>query len=145
MKSGIPKSKQRSNKMNTNKKTERILEDVQLKLSALWVAQMLTYFLGGVMKIFAGDFIAGEIDGIQITPIMWLGVAMLMVIPVVMVFLSLTCYWSRWANIVVAIFFFGLNLMGLFGSPSANEIFLFIVGLVFNALIFRYARRWLPK
>jgi hypothetical protein len=128
--------------MNTNKKTERILEDVQLKLSALWVALMLTYFLGGVMRIFAGDFIVGKIDGIQITQIMWLGLAIVMVIPVVMVFLSLTCYWSRWANIIFTLLFFGLNLFGLLGSPSAYEIFLIIIGLVFNVLIFRIARSW---
>jgi hypothetical protein len=141
--SEIQKSKQaRSNKMNTNKKTERILEDVQIKLSGLWVALMLTYFLGGIMRIFAGDFIAGEIDGIQITQFRWLGVAMLMVIPIVMVFLSLTCSVSRWANIIFALFFFGLNLMGLLGSPSANEIFLIIVGLELNVLIFQYARKW---
>jgi magnesium-transporting ATPase (P-type) len=143
MKPEIPKSKKkRSNKMKTNKKTERVLEDVQIKLSALWAALMLTYFLGCVMRILAGDFIVGEIGGIQSTPIMWLGLAMLMVVPVVMVFLSLTCSWSRWANIISAIIFFGLNLMGLLGYTSAYDTFLNIVGLVFNVLIFRYAWRW---
>ncbi|GAG63924.1 unnamed protein product, partial [marine sediment metagenome] len=29
--------------MNTNKKTARILEDVQIKLSALWVALMFIW------------------------------------------------------------------------------------------------------
>jgi hypothetical protein len=80
----------------------------------------------------------------QITPIMWLGLAMLMVIPVVMVFLSLTSTVSRSANIILAIFFFGLNLIGLPGSSSAYDIFLIIIGLVFNVLIFVYAWKW-PK
>ena len=35
--------------------------DVQIKLSALWVALMFTYLLGDVLRIFAGDFKAGEI------------------------------------------------------------------------------------
>jgi hypothetical protein len=36
------------------------MEDVQIKLSALWVALMLTYLLGDVLRIFSGDFKAGE-------------------------------------------------------------------------------------
>jgi hypothetical protein len=128
--------------MNTNKKTERILEVVQIKLSALWVALMLTYLLGSVIRIFTGDFIVGEIDGIQGTQIMWLGLAMLMVIPVVMVFLSLTYSWSRWTNIISAILFFGLNLIGLLEYNSAYITFLIIVGLVINVFIFRYSWRW---
>jgi len=64
--------------------------DVKIILSALWVALMLTYLLGDVLRIFSGDFKAGEIGGMQITQELWLGIAILMVIPIVMVFLSLT-------------------------------------------------------
>ena len=32
------------------------MEDVQIRLSGLWVALMLTYLLGDVLRIFAGDF-----------------------------------------------------------------------------------------
>ncbi|AOZ93884.1 hypothetical protein PNBC_06760 [Paenibacillus crassostreae] len=46
------------------------------------------------------------------------------------------------ANFISATLFFVLNLMGLPGSPSAYEIFLIIVMLVFNILIFGYAWRW---
>ena len=120
------------------------MEDVQIKLSALWIALMLTYLLGDVLRIFSGDFKAGEIGGMQITQIQWLGIAILMVIPVVMVFLSLTLNdpVNRWANIIVAIFFFGFNLIGLPTYPSAYDKFLIIVGLVFNALTVWYAWKW---
>jgi len=40
--------------------------DVQIKLSALWVALMLTYLLGDVLRIFSGDFKAGEIGAMKI-------------------------------------------------------------------------------
>lgn len=66
------------------------MEEVQIKLSALWAALMLTYLLGDVLRIFSGDFKAGEIAGMKITQTMWLGIAVLMVIPIVMVILSLT-------------------------------------------------------
>jgi len=118
--------------------------DVQTKLSALWVALMLTYLLGDVLRIFSGDFKAGEIGGMQITQKMWLGIAILMVIPIVMVFLSLTLNYpvNRWANIIVAIFFFVFNLIGLPTYPSAYDKFLIIVGLVFNTLTVWYAWKW---
>ena len=120
------------------------MEEMKIKLSALWVALMLTYLLGDVLRIFSGDFIAGEIEGMQTTQGLYLGMAILMVIPVVMVFLSLTLpnKANRWANIILAIFFFGFNLIGLPTYPSAYDKFLIIVGLVFNVLTVWYAWKW---
>lgn len=120
------------------------MEDVQIKLSALWVALMLTYLLGDVLRIFSGDFKSGEIGGVRITQTMYLGIAILMVIPIVMVFLSLTLNnpANRWANIIVAIVFFGFNLIGLPTYPSAYDKFLIIVGLAFNVLTVWYAWKW---
>ncbi len=120
------------------------MEDVQIKLSALWIALMLTYLLGDVLRIFSGDFVAGEIGGMQVSQTMFLGMAMLMVIPIVMVFLSLTLPHNinRWASIIVAIFFFGFNLIGLPTYPSAYDKFLIIVGLVFNVVTVWYAWKW---
>jgi len=132
--------------MNTTKNSARMLEDVQIKLSAIWVVLMLIYLLGDVMRIFSGDFGAGEMGGMQVTQEMYLGMAILFVIPIVMVFLSLTLPdpVNRWANIIVAIVFFGVNLIGLPTYPSAYDIFLNIVGLVFNVLTVWYAWKW-PK
>jgi hypothetical protein len=120
------------------------MEDVQIKLSAIWVALMLTYLLGDVLRIFSGDFKAGEIGGMQISQNMYLGMAALMVIPIVMVFLSLTLNQpvNRWANIILAIFFFIFNLIGLPTYPSAYDKFLIVVGLVFNVLTVWTAWRW---
>jgi hypothetical protein len=122
------------------------MEEIKIKLSALWVALMLTYLLGDVLRIFSGDFKAGEIEGMQVTQALYLGLAILLVIPAVMVFLSLTLPYKadRWANIVVAIFFFVFNLIGLPTYPSAYDKFLIIVGLVFNVLTVWYAWKW-PK
>lgn len=120
------------------------MDTLQIKLSGLWLALMLTYLLGDVLRIFSGDFKAGEIGGMKITQGMWLGIAMLMVMPIVMVFLSLTLRQpvNRWANIILAIFFFIFNLVGLPTYPSAYDKFLIIVGLVFNVLTVWYAWKW---
>jgi hypothetical protein len=120
------------------------MEDIQIKLSALWVALMLTYLLGDVLRIYSGDFKAGEIGGLQFSQIMWLGIAAMMVIPVVMVFLSLTLSYpvNRWTNIILAIIFFVFNLIGLPTYPSAYDKFLIAVSLVFNVLTVWYAWKW---
>lgn len=118
--------------------------DVRIILSASWAALMFTYLLGDVLRIFSGDFKAGEIQGVQATQVMWLAAAVLMLIPIVMLFLSLTLAYpaSRWANIIAAIFLFGFNLLGLPTYPSAYDKFLIIVGLVFNAVTIWYAWNW---
>jgi hypothetical protein len=120
------------------------MEDVKIILSASWVALMLTYLLGDVLRIYSGDFQAGKIGGVQITGNQWLGIAALMVTPIVMAFLSVALNYpvNRWANIIVAIVFFGFNLIGLPGYPSAYDKFLIIVGLGFNVLTVWYAWQW---
>jgi hypothetical protein len=61
-----------------------------------------------------------------------------------MVFLSLTLPFkaNRWANIILAIFIFGFDLVGLPTYTSAYAIFLIIVGLGFNVLTVWYAWKW---
>lgn len=120
------------------------MEDVKVSLAALWVCLMMTYLLGDVLRIFSGDFQAGAIGGMQISEAMYLGMAVLMVIPIVMVFLSLNLpdAVNRWSNILLSIFFFGFNLIGLPTYPSAYDRFLIVVGLIFNMLTVWYAWRW---
>jgi hypothetical protein len=120
--------------------------DTRIILSASWGALMLTYLLGDVFRIFSGDFHAGEMAGkpFQLTQGVWLGLAVLMVIPIVMIMLSLLLPYAvnRWASIIVAVFFFLFNLVGLPTYPSAYDKFLIIVGLVWNVLTVGYAWRW---
>jgi NADPH:quinone reductase-like Zn-dependent oxidoreductase len=44
-----------------------MLADEQIRLSLLWVALMLTYLLGDVLRIFAGDFVPGNIGGVKVS------------------------------------------------------------------------------
>jgi hypothetical protein len=115
-----------------------MIEETRIKLSALWVSLMLTYLLGDVLRIFSGDFVAGEVGG------MYLGLAALMVIPIVMVFLTLILKYAvgRWANLILPIVFFVFNAIGLPTYPSLYDQFLIVVGLVFNVLTVWFAWRW---
>jgi hypothetical protein len=106
---------------------------------------MLTYLLGDVLRIFAGDFKAGEAEGKKMTQKMLLGLATLMLLPIFMLFLSLTLTYPvvRWVNIFVAIGLFILNLVGLPGYPGAYDKFLIIIGLGWNVLTVWYAWNWI--
>ena len=117
--------------------------DTRIILSGLWVATMLTYLLGDVLRIFSGDFT--KMGGMQdVTKGMFLGIAILMVTPIVMVVLSMTLNYpvNRWANIIVAIFFLVFSLIQVPGYPSAYDKFLLIVSIVFNVLTVWYAWKW---
>jgi hypothetical protein len=120
--------------------------ETRIILCALWVALMLAYLLGDVLRIFSGDFAVGAMGGqkITFTQPMWLGIAILMVIPIVMIVLALVLPQpvNRWTNILVACFFFIFNLIGLPTYPSAYDKFLIAVGLVFNVLTVWYAWNW---
>jgi hypothetical protein len=120
------------------------MDNIKITLSAIWVALMLTYLLGDVLRIFSGDFSAGKMGGLQVSEKMYLGMAVLMMIPIFMVILSLTLKnpVNRWANIIIAIFFFIFNLIGLPTYPSAYDKFLIVVGLGFNVLTVWYAWKW---
>lgn len=119
---------------------------MQIKLSTIWIALMLTYLLGDVLRIFSGDFTPGQIEGVPVTQMVWLGMAAFMVIPILMVFLSITLGYSvnRWANMAVALLFFLFNLFGLPTYPSLYDQFLIVVGLAFNLLTVWYAWQWVP-
>ena len=119
------------------------MSEIRIKLSGIWVALMLTYLLGDVMRIFSGDFSAGEIGGMEMSQGIYLGMAVLMVIPILMVFLSLVLPEKaiRWTNIVVAIFLVVLNLFGL-PYKGWYDNFLIVMSFVFNALTVWYAWNW---
>ena len=121
-----------------------MMENVRIILSGIWVALMLTYLLGDVLRIFAGDFKVGEISGMPATQAIWFAAAIFMLIPIVMVVLSLTLTYPaiRWVSIVAAIILFAFNLVGLPTYPGAYDQFLIAVGLVFNGLTVWYAWKW---
>jgi uncharacterized membrane protein len=85
----------------------------------------------------------GELKGVQATQGMWLGIAVIMLIPIVMLVLTLTLKYPavRWTNIVVAIVVVILNLLGL-PYKGAYDNFLIVVSFVWNALTIWYAWQW---
>ena len=116
--------------------------DTRIILAGLWIATMLTYLLGDVLRIFAGDFM-GRIGGVEPTQAMWMLIAVIMLIPIVMIVLTLTLPYPaiRWATIVAAVLVALFNLAGL-PYKGAYDNFLIIVSVLLNALTVWYAWKW---
>lgn len=116
------------------------LDDINIILSVLWVACMLCYLLGDVIRIFAGVFKVGEIEGKPVSLKMYLFIAIIMVIPIIMAILSLLLPFplNGWINIGVAAFFILFNLAGIKGY-KAFDIFLLIISFGINGLTIWYS------
>lgn len=121
-----------------------MVEEPRVILAGLWVATMLTYLLGDVLRIFAGDFEPGKIaGGFEPTQGLWLLIAAVMLIPVLMVVLTLTVHHPaiRWGNIIAALFLVVFNLFAL-PFPGAYDNFLIVVSFIFNGLTIWYSWTW---
>ena len=119
------------------------MSDVQIKLSALWVALMLTYLLGDVLRFWSGDATPGAFGGLkpELVPVALLGIAVLMLVPIVMVVVSVTLTGQqlRWVSVIAAVGLFAFNLIGLPTYSGLYDKFLIVVGLGWNAVTAWYA------
>ena len=120
------------------------MESVRIILSGLWVALMLNNLWGDVLRIMAGDIVAGQIEGKQVSQWVWMGIAAFMLIPIAMVVLSLTLPYPaiRWVSIVAAGSLFVMNASSVHTYPGHYDKFLIVAGLVLNALTVWYAWTW---
>ena len=121
----------------------RTMVDVRIVLSGLWIALMLTFCLGDLLRIFAGDITPGEIAGRQASQGMWLLIAAIMLTPIIMIVLSLVLPYPaiRWVCIVAAALWVIFNLSGL-PYKGAYDNFLIAVSIIFCGLIAWYAWTW---
>jgi len=140
--------------MSSNKKTARILEDVKvnvkIKLSALWVTLLLIYIYVDIFGFYKPGIIeailAGKVWEFEITQAWALGALILMMIPSLMVFLSMTLRASvnRWTNIIVAILYIVVGIATTIGETWAFYIVGHIVGILLLLVIIWTALKW-PK
>jgi hypothetical protein len=118
--------------------------DTRIILAATWVVVTLIYLYGDVLRIYSGGDKAKALAGMNLNQFVWLGIAVLMLTPILMVFLTLVLPLpaSRWANIIMAAFFFLFNLVGLPSYPPLFDKFLLAVSMGFNGVTIWYAWNW---
>jgi hypothetical protein len=104
---------------------------------------MVGFFEPGVIE----HIMEGELYGMQLTPELILGTTVMMLVPLVMAFLSLTLKDSinRWANVALGIVYTGICLFDWLGSPTVPVygVVLYIAKIGASALIVWYA--WKSK
>jgi len=137
--------------MNTNSKTttmEDVKINVKMKLSALWVALMLLYIYADWFSLFRTgqieEMTSGRMGPFPVTQGSLLSASILMMIPAVMVFLSLTLKpkINRWVNIILGVLYTFVNISNLIGETWVYYIFSGVVEIVFTCLIVGYAWKW---
>ncbi len=118
--------------------------DTKIMLSATWVVTTLIYLYGDVLRIYYSGDKKKSLAGMNLNQFVWLGIAVLMLTPILMVFLTLVLPQpaSRWANIIVAASFFLFNLVGLPTYPPLFDKFLLAVSMGFNVVTIQYAWNW---
>jgi Family of unknown function (DUF6326) len=137
--------------MNTIDKTtekEDVKINVKMKLSALWVALMLLYIYADWFSLFRTgqieEMISGRMGPFPVTQGSLLSASILMMIPAVMVFLSLTLKpkINRWVNIILGVLYTFVNISNLIGETWVYYIFSGVVEIALTLLIVWYAWKW---
>jgi hypothetical protein len=133
------------------KHLEDINVHVKFKLAALWTSTMFLYVYGDFFSLFVPGHIQKLMDGKSgvgtTTPFAILGFAVMMTIPSLMIFLSLTLpsNINRWANIISG-FLFTL-IMALILASSLREWWIFysylaVVEIALTSIIVWFAWKW---
>jgi hypothetical protein len=137
--------------MNTiNKTTEKedVKINVKMKLSALWVALMLLYIYADILSLFKAGAIEKMMEGFMgpfpVTQGSLLSASILMMIPAVMVFLSLTLKpkVNRWVNIILGVLYTFVNISLLIGETWVFYLSFVVVEIALTLLIVGYAWKW---
>jgi hypothetical protein len=128
--------------------------DVRIILAALWVAVAFCLAFGAILGFFKPGYIQGlmdgEIDGIKVTQNVLIGNAVLMVIPGVMGFLSLTVPYPmiRWVNLFVCVVY-GVQILMAYAYYLTYKIqtwryynVLKVAEVILYALIIWYNWNW---
>jgi Sec-independent protein secretion pathway component TatC len=130
--------------MNTVKDTTE-MKDIKLKFSLLWIVVMFTMVFADIVGFMnpgtLKDMMNGAV-GFQITQGILLAFAVLIEIPIIMIFLSRVLKYrvNRWANIIASVITI-LFVIGL-GSPFPYYVFFASVEVVCMLVIIWTAWKW---
>jgi Family of unknown function (DUF6326) len=121
---------------------------VKLKISALWAAIIFCYIYADYFALHIPGKLAQMNAGIiaplgPATPLVLLGVSVMMAIPSVMVFLSviLPAPINRWANMIVGVIYTVIIILTMIGAPLFY-LFYGTVEVVLTLLIVCYGWTW---
>ena len=119
------------------------MEKTRIIISGYWIATMLVYLYGDMLRVYSGDMEVGMIQGKSASQGMWLAIAIIMLIPILMIpaTLSLQMPYVRLLNLVIVPIIVVFNLLGL-PYKGHYDNFLILVSIVLNVIVFNYAWNW---
>ena len=129
--------------MEANKKSINIASmDIKEKISILWIVVMMNMIFADILSFMLPEFLNQVITGstpVPITQSILLAFAIILEIPIVMIFLSrvLNNKANRWANIIASLITIAFVIGG--GSLYLHYIFFGAVEVLILILIMIYA------
>ncbi len=130
--------------MDTNNKITEI--DMKVMFSTLWIFVMFNMLSADILSFMDSGFLKKLMTGyageIQITQGFLLIAAIVLEIPIAMIFLSRVLKYriNRWANIIAGVITIAFVIGG--GSTAPHYIFLATIEVVSVLLIIWYAWKW---
>jgi hypothetical protein len=145
---------EKGEKMNTTRESpygtnerKMAFEERKIKISTLWTSVMFFMVFADILSFtypsFLKDLFAGSgVGGIQITQEILLAFAILLAIPIAMIFLSRVLKYkaNRWVNIISVVINIAFVIGG--GSLYLHYIFFATIEIVCMLLIGWYAWKW---
>ncbi len=130
--------------MNTNQKTDKL--NMKVKLSTLWIVVMFNMVFADILGFMFPEFLeilkTGHADGMKITQEIMLVFAIMLEIPIAMIFLSRILKYraNRRANIIASL----ITILFVIGGGSAyfHYIFFAAIEIVCLLLIIWYVWNW---
>ena len=120
------------------------MEPHRIQLAVCWVALMLIYLLGDVLRLYEKGQAAAFIDGKPMTQTHLMMAALLMLIPVLlalgMVFLPRG--FARWAGIIGSLLLFIVNIFGVAGYSGLFDRVLIGLSLALNVFTALWTWFW---
>ena len=129
--------------MNSEKRTDK--PDLKVIFSTLWIVVMFNMIFADILTLYIPEFLQEILTGatpVQITQELMLGMAIIIEIPIAMVFLSRVLKYraNRWANIIAGVITILFVVVG--GSLILHYIFFAAIEVVCLLLIIWYAWKW---
>jgi hypothetical protein len=119
--------------------------DVKLKLSASWVAMMFLYIYADMLSLFRpgqlDEMREGLMGPFQVTQVSLVSASILVIIPAIMVYVSLTLKprVNRWTNIALGALYTVVTVSNLVSETWAYYVIFGILEVMITFLIVWYA------
>jgi Family of unknown function (DUF6326) len=138
--------------MKTASTSQNPLEDIKInlkiKIAAMWTSFMFLYIYVDYFHLYMPgtlqDILAGKVFVFDITYIFLLVAMTFVIIPVLMIFLSVTlpAKVNRWTNIIIATLFIPYMLFNLSGLAWAHMYLAAAIEVVLLLMIIYHAWKW---